>query len=141
MSAVIAAFVILVIASILFVASRYKRCPSDKILVIFGKVGKGQSARCIHGGGVLVWPLIQDSAFLKLESPERPFHVAGLLILKPPANQKRGKQENGQQGTQPADTGKKQQPKPAASSAKAAGADLNSAFAAAFEKAREKLKK
>ena len=63
------------------------------------------------------------------------------LILKPPANQKRGKQENGQQGAQPADAGKKQQPKPAASSAKAAGADLNSAFAAAFEKAREKLKK
>ncbi|MGD9158749.1 MAG: SPFH domain-containing protein, partial [Desulfobacteraceae bacterium] len=50
----------------MFLASRYKRCPSDKILVIFGKVGEGQSAECIHGGGTLVWPLIQDYAYLDL---------------------------------------------------------------------------
>ncbi|MBN1535080.1 MAG: flotillin family protein [Spirochaetes bacterium] len=49
-----------------FWASRYKRCPSDQILVIFGKVGKGQNARCIHGGGIFVWPLIQDYAFMSL---------------------------------------------------------------------------
>ncbi len=35
----------------LYLAGRYRRCPSDKILVIFGKVGTGQSARCIPGGG------------------------------------------------------------------------------------------
>ncbi len=50
----------------LYLANRYKRCPSDKILVVFGKVGAGQSARCIHGGGALVWPLIQDFRYLSL---------------------------------------------------------------------------
>lgn len=63
---VIVAFVVIVVSTILFLASRYKRCPSDRILVIFGKVGKDQSAKCIHGGGTFVWPLIQDSAFLSL---------------------------------------------------------------------------
>jgi len=62
----IIAFVGLIVATITFLASRYKRCPSDRILVIFGKVGSGQSAKCIHGGGVIVWPLIQDYAFISL---------------------------------------------------------------------------
>ena len=52
--------------TIIFLASRYKRCPSDKILVIFGKVGKDQSAECIHGGGTLVIPLFQDYAYMDL---------------------------------------------------------------------------
>ncbi|MCR9145040.1 MAG: SPFH domain-containing protein [bacterium] len=59
-------FLALLVSTMVFLASRYKRCPSDRILVVFGKVGKGQSANCIHGGGVLVWPLIQDYAFLSL---------------------------------------------------------------------------
>ena len=42
---------ILVMVTVSFLATRYKRCPSDKVLVVYGKVGKGQSARCIHGGG------------------------------------------------------------------------------------------
>jgi flotillin len=62
----IAAFVFLVIFVISFFAKRYRRCPSDQILVIFGKVGKGQSARCIHGGGAFIWPLIQDYAYMSL---------------------------------------------------------------------------
>ncbi len=40
----IAAFLILIVSTITFLASRYKRCPSDKILVVYGKVGEGQSA-------------------------------------------------------------------------------------------------
>ncbi len=63
---VIIAFFILVSMTLIFLASRYKRCPSDKILVIYGKVGGGQSADCIHGGGSLVWPLIQDYAYMDL---------------------------------------------------------------------------
>ncbi|OQA23766.1 MAG: Inner membrane protein YqiK [Verrucomicrobia bacterium ADurb.Bin345] len=59
------AFVALVVSTIVFLASRYKRCPSDAILVVYGKVGE-QTAHCIHGGGILVWPLIQDCAFLSL---------------------------------------------------------------------------
>ncbi len=60
-----------VIAIVVFVtlsalASRYKRCPSDKILVIYGRTG-GSSARCVHGGGAFIWPVIQDYAFLDLK--------------------------------------------------------------------------
>ena len=49
---------------------RYKRCPSDRVMVVYGKVGKGQdganSARCIHGGAAFIWPIIQDYEFLDL---------------------------------------------------------------------------
>ena len=65
-------FVIFMIVLALFVfltfialISRYRRCPSDKILVIFGKTGEG-SAKCIHGGAAFVWPLFQDSSYLDL---------------------------------------------------------------------------
>ena len=61
----ILAFVIIVTSTIIFLASRYRRCPSDAILVVYGKVG-GDSARCIHGGGTFVWPLIQESAYVSL---------------------------------------------------------------------------
>ena len=46
--------------------SRFKRCPSDKILVIYGRTG-GSSAKCIHGGGAFIWPVIQDYAYLDLK--------------------------------------------------------------------------
>ncbi|MBW2262949.1 MAG: flotillin family protein, partial [Deltaproteobacteria bacterium] len=62
----VVAFVILFVSFALYLANRYRRCPSDKILVVFGKVGEGESARCIHGGGTLIWPLIQDYSFLSL---------------------------------------------------------------------------
>ncbi len=45
---------------------RYKRCPSDRILVVYGKVGSGNSARCIHGGAAFIWPVIQSYEFLDL---------------------------------------------------------------------------
>ncbi|HET9862904.1 MAG TPA: SPFH domain-containing protein [Steroidobacteraceae bacterium] len=57
---------ILVMVTVTFLATRYKRCPSDKVLVVYGKVGKGQSARCIHGGGAFIWPLIQDYTYMSL---------------------------------------------------------------------------
>jgi flotillin len=50
---------------------RYKRCPSDKVLVIYGRVGKSSegtnSARCIHGGAALIWPVIHEYAWLDLK--------------------------------------------------------------------------
>ena len=63
--------IVIVAAIVLFVTisalvSRYKRCPSDKILVIYGKTG-GTSAKCVHGGGAFIWPVIQDYAFLDLK--------------------------------------------------------------------------
>lgn len=63
---VVGAFVLLIFSTILFLAARYRRCPSDKILVIYGKVAEGRSAKCMHGGGALVWPLIQEYAYLSL---------------------------------------------------------------------------
>lgn len=63
---VIVAAIVIVVSTIMFLASRYKRCPSDRILVVFGRVGKDQSAKCIHGGGSFIWPLIQDSSYLSL---------------------------------------------------------------------------
>ncbi|NEQ51679.1 MAG: flotillin family protein [Leptolyngbya sp. SIO3F4] len=60
-------FVFIIIYSLL---KRYKRCPSDRILVVYGKVGgdpsMGRSAKCIHGGAAFVWPIIQDYDFLDL---------------------------------------------------------------------------
>ncbi len=58
--------VVLLMSTVAFLASRYRRCPSDRILVIYGRVGTGQSARCIHGGGTFVWPLIQDYSYMSL---------------------------------------------------------------------------
>ncbi len=61
------AFVFILFFSLI---KRYKRCPSDRILVVYGKVGSNVegnlSARCIHGGAAFVWPIIQDYAFLDL---------------------------------------------------------------------------
>ncbi|CAM1350963.1 flotillin family protein [Tenacibaculum insulae] len=53
---------ILIVAMI----KRYKRCPSDRILVVYGKVGGGESAKCIHGGAAFIFPVIQDYQFLDL---------------------------------------------------------------------------
>ncbi|MDZ4858761.1 MAG: SPFH domain-containing protein [Candidatus Hydrogenedentes bacterium] len=52
---------------VIFVAKRFKRCPSNRVLVIFGKVSGGESARCVHGGAAFVLPLLQDFAYLSLE--------------------------------------------------------------------------
>ena len=35
-------------------------------MVIFGTRGTNGSAKCIHGGGAFVWPIIQDYAYLSL---------------------------------------------------------------------------
>lgn len=45
---------------------RYKRCPSDRILVVYGKTGGGKSAKCIHGGAAFILPIFQDYEFLDL---------------------------------------------------------------------------
>lgn len=68
---VIIAFVVIVFVMILALFSRYKRCPSDRILVIYGKTGKSKdgtsrSSRTIHGGAAFIWPVIQNYAFLDL---------------------------------------------------------------------------
>ena len=56
---------------VLVVLTRYRRCPSDKVLVIYGKVGTNKdgttrSAKCIHGGAAFIWPVIQSYQYLDL---------------------------------------------------------------------------
>ena len=50
----------------IFFVSRYKRCPSDKILVVYGRTGGESSAKCYAGGAAFVWPVIQDYRYLDL---------------------------------------------------------------------------
>ena len=63
---IIVVAVVVIFVTITALISRYKRCPSDKILVIYGRTG-GTSAKCVHGGGAFIWPVIQDYAFLDLK--------------------------------------------------------------------------
>ncbi|HNB58810.1 MAG TPA: SPFH domain-containing protein [Phycisphaerales bacterium] len=62
-------------------ATRYKRCPSNRILVIYGRVGSGKAAKCLHGGGTIVWPLIQDYAYMSLEPLVIDIPLEGALSL------------------------------------------------------------
>ena len=63
--------VLLVLTTLILILSRYRKCPSDKVLVIYGKVGTAQdgsqrSAKCIHGGAAFIWPVIQAYEYLDL---------------------------------------------------------------------------
>ncbi|MBS7262093.1 MAG: flotillin family protein [Eubacteriales bacterium] len=76
--------ILILFALVLMIASRYKKCPSDKIMVIYGKVGKGKdnttrAAKCIHGGAKFVWPLIQSYAFLDLTPMSIPVDLRNAL--------------------------------------------------------------
>ena len=67
----ICALVLVAFSLIIWICSRYKKCPSDKIMVIYGKVGKNRdgterSAKCIHGGASFVIPVFQSYEFLDL---------------------------------------------------------------------------
>jgi flotillin len=64
---------------LMLLVKRYKRCRSDQVLVIFGKVGGGNTSRCIHGGASFVWPLIQDHAYLSLEPIQIEIPLKGAL--------------------------------------------------------------
>ena len=61
-----AAIIIIPVVFLFAMIRRYKRCPSDSILVVYGKTGGGQSAKCIHGGASFILPIFQDYEFLDL---------------------------------------------------------------------------
>lgn len=63
--------VVVLFAVLLGVLSRYRKCPSDKVLVIYGKVGsdksgESRSAKCIHGGAAFIIPVLQDYQYMDL---------------------------------------------------------------------------
>ena len=60
------AIVLILVVFLFSMLKRYKRCPSDKILVVYGKTGGEGSAKCVHGGASFIWPIIQDYSFLDL---------------------------------------------------------------------------
>ena len=67
----IIAIVFIVLSFLIWVCSRYKKCPSDKIMVVYGSIGKNKdgtsrSAKCIHGGAEFIIPVFQSYAFLDL---------------------------------------------------------------------------
>ena len=72
--AIIAVIVIVVLIAfmiLLTVAVRYKTCPPDKILIIYGKIspnpdGTYRSAKCVHGGASFVMPFFQKYTFMDL---------------------------------------------------------------------------
>jgi flotillin len=64
--AAIGAAILFVFIIMIFIIRRYKRCPSDRILVVYGKVSGGKSAKCIHGGAAFIYPVFQDYQFLDL---------------------------------------------------------------------------
>ncbi|MCB1120953.1 MAG: flotillin family protein [Verrucomicrobiae bacterium] len=61
-----AALVFLFLGTVIALATRYKRCPSDRLLVVYGKVSGGKSANCYHGGAAFIWPVIQGYQYLDL---------------------------------------------------------------------------
>ncbi|MDW7657082.1 MAG: flotillin family protein, partial [Bacillota bacterium] len=72
-SVIITVIVIIVVlfTTFLVLLSRYRKCPSDQIMVIYGKVGSNKdgtmrSARCIHGGASFIWPVVQAFEYLDL---------------------------------------------------------------------------
>jgi flotillin len=80
---IIAAFIALVfVGFVLLLARRYRRCPSNRVLVIYGKTAGGVASRCIHGGAAFVWPLIQDAAELSLEPMQIEIPLRGALSIE-----------------------------------------------------------
>jgi len=76
------AAIIVLFGFVLILARRYKRCPSNRVLVIYGKTTAGQSSKCLHGGGAFVWPLIQDYDFLSLDPIQIEIPLEGALSME-----------------------------------------------------------
>ena len=71
--------VLIIIAALIFVANQYKRCPSNKVIVVYGKTGGTSTAKCVHGGGTFIIPLIQDYGVLSLEPMTTDIDLKGAL--------------------------------------------------------------
>jgi flotillin len=80
---ILAIFVVVIFVMLMSMfVGRYKRCPSNKVLVIFGKAGGNAPARCIHGGAAFIMPLVQDYAFLTLEPMQIEIPLKGALSIE-----------------------------------------------------------
>ena len=81
------AVVLILVAAVMFFAQRYKRCPPDQIMVIYGRTertadGRPKPSKTLHGGAALVWPLIQDYAYISLKPMTINIDLRGALSLQ-----------------------------------------------------------
>jgi flotillin len=67
---------------IVLIAKQYKRCPSNRVLVIYGRTGRGKASSTIHGGAKFVVPLLQDYAYLSLEPIQIEIPLRGALSIE-----------------------------------------------------------
>lgn len=79
---IIAATILFGLVFFLMLAKQYKRCPSNKVLVIFGRVKSGTSAKCLHGGGAFVVPLVQSYDYLNLDPIQIEVPLRGALSIE-----------------------------------------------------------
>ena len=64
---VVGSIVLLILFVVTMLVRQYRRCPSNRVLVVYGKVTGQRAARCLHGGGTFIIPLLQSYAYLNLE--------------------------------------------------------------------------
>ena len=81
---IIIAVAVVIFALVVVFASRYKKCPSDKIMVIYSKVGTNRdgtqrSAKCIHGGAAFIVPIVQSYDYLDLTPLSIPVDLTNAL--------------------------------------------------------------
>ena len=81
------AVVLILVAAVMFFAQRYKRCPPDQIMVIYGRTertadGRPKPSKTLHGGASLVWPLIQDYSYISLKPMTINIDLRGALSLQ-----------------------------------------------------------
>jgi flotillin len=81
-TATLIAAALILVGILRFLTTRYKRCPSNRVLVIYGRVGGGNTARCVHGGAKFVWPLFQDYSYLSLEPIQIEIPLRGALSIE-----------------------------------------------------------
>jgi flotillin len=79
---VVASIVLLVLFLFTMLVRQYRRCPSNRILVVYGKVSGQRAARCLHGGGTFIVPLLQSYAYLNLEPMTIEIDLAAALSKK-----------------------------------------------------------
>ncbi|RRJ95721.1 flotillin family protein [Opitutaceae bacterium TAV4] len=61
------------------IISRYRMCPPDRILVVYGKLGSESSSRCYHGGATFVMPFVQSYGYLDLTPISIDIELRGAL--------------------------------------------------------------
>ena len=75
----IAILVVVVIVSFIGILSRYRKCKSDEVLVVYGKTSGEKSAKLYHGGAAFVWPIIQGYEFLSMKPLQIDCKLTGAL--------------------------------------------------------------